>query len=178
MTTKTKIRNRILEAVRETAADLHRLGFIDKRKMRKYDALCLDPVQDYDAEKVKALRERLHLSQAVLASVLNTSLSTVRKWEVGDKRPSGPSQRLLDIIERKGLEAVLESIPAAGSNHRTWRTEAVRQASRPPQGNRAQIKIKLATNSSPPTHTTSCCSTSQPRQARATVRGTGFWPLR
>jgi putative transcriptional regulator len=107
MTTKTKIRNRILEAVRETAADLHRLGFIDKRKMRKYDALCLDPVQDYDAEKVKALRERLHLSQAVLASVLNTSLSTVRKWEVGDKRPSGPSQRLLDIIERKGLEAVL-----------------------------------------------------------------------
>ncbi|MBS0499663.1 MAG: DNA-binding transcriptional regulator [Ottowia sp.] len=107
MTTKTKIRNRILEAVHETAADLHRLGFIDKRKMRKYDALCLDPVQDYDAEKVKALRERLHLSQAVLASVLNTSLSTVRKWEVGDKRPSGPSQRLLDIIERKGLEAVL-----------------------------------------------------------------------
>lgn len=56
---------------------------------------------------MKALRERLQLSQAVLASVLNTSASTVRKWEVGDKRPSGPSQRLLDIIERKGLEAVL-----------------------------------------------------------------------
>ncbi len=89
------------------SADLHRLGFIDKRKMQKYDALCLEPVQDYDAEKVKALRERLHLSQAVLASVLNTSTSTVRKWEVGDKRPSGPSQKLLDILERKGLEAVL-----------------------------------------------------------------------
>ena len=40
-------------------------------------------------------------------SVLNTSTSTVRKWEVGDKRPSGPSQKLLDILERKGLEAVL-----------------------------------------------------------------------
>jgi len=49
----------------------------------------------------------LRVSQAVLASVLNTSLSTVRKWEVGDKRPSGPSQKLLDIIARKGLEAVL-----------------------------------------------------------------------
>ena len=94
MTTKTK--SRILEAVHESASDLHRLGFIDKRKMQKYDA-----------EKVKALRERLHLSQAVLASVLNTSTSTVRKWEVGDKRPSGPSQKLLDILERKGLEAVL-----------------------------------------------------------------------
>ena len=105
MTTKTK--SRLLEAVHETAGDLHRLGFIDKRKMHKYDALCLEPIQDYDAAKVKALRERLHVSQVVLASVLNTSASTVRKWEVGDKRPSGPSQKLLDLIDRKGLEAVL-----------------------------------------------------------------------
>ena len=107
MTEKAQPKSRILEAVHEGARDLHHLGFIDKRKMQKYDALCLEPVQDYDATKVKALRERLHLSQAVLASVLNTSTSTVRKWEVGDKRPSGPSQKLLDILERKGLEAVL-----------------------------------------------------------------------
>ncbi|WP_200906426.1 hypothetical protein [Gulbenkiania mobilis] len=59
--------DRILEAVHETARDLHRLGFIDKRKMRKYDALCLEPVPEFDADKVRALRERLHLSQAVLA---------------------------------------------------------------------------------------------------------------
>ncbi len=84
MTTKTK--SRILEAVHESASDLRRLGLIDKRKMQKYDALCLEPVQDYDAVKVKALRARLHLSQAVLASVLNTSTSPVRTWEVGDKR--------------------------------------------------------------------------------------------
>lgn len=107
MTTKAKAKSRIHEAVHETARDLHRLGFIDMRKMRHYDALCLEPVQAYDATKVKALRERLHLSQTVFASVLNTSASTVRKWEVGDKRPSGPSQKLLDLIERKGLEAVL-----------------------------------------------------------------------
>ena len=107
MTDKAKPKSRIMEAVHEGASDLHRLGFIDKRKMQKYDLLCLTPVQDYDAAKIKALRERLQLSQAVLASVLNTSASTVRKWEVGDKRPSGPSQKLLDIIERKGLEAVL-----------------------------------------------------------------------
>jgi putative transcriptional regulator len=107
MTTKIKPKSRILEAVHETAGDLHRLGFIDKHKMHKYGVLCLEPVQNYDAKKIKALRVRLHLSQAVLASVLNTSASTVRKWEVGDKRPSGPSQKLLDLIERKGLEAVI-----------------------------------------------------------------------
>lgn len=107
MTTKPKAKSRILEAVHETASDLHRLGFIDKRKMQKYDALCLKPVPEYDAEKIRALRKNLHLSQAVLAAVLNTSLSTVRKWEIGDKKPSGPSLKLLDLIERKGLEAVL-----------------------------------------------------------------------
>jgi putative transcriptional regulator len=107
MTTKSKAKSRIFDAVHETAADLHRLGFIDKRKMRKFDALCLDPVPAYDSEKIRALRDHLQLSQAVLAAVLNTSLSTVRKWEIGDKHPSGPSLKLLDLLERKGLEAVL-----------------------------------------------------------------------
>lgn len=107
MSAKAKPKSRIMAAVHEGASDLHRLGFIDKRKLQQYDLLCLSPVRDYDAAKVKALRERLHLSQAVLASVLNISASTVRKWEIGDKRPSGPSQKLLDLLERKGLEAVI-----------------------------------------------------------------------
>lgn len=107
MTTKTKTKSRIFEAVHETAGDLHRLGFIDKRKMRKFDVLCLDPVPEYDSAKIRALRDHLQLSQAVLAAVLNTSLSTVRKWEIGEKHPSGPSLKLLNLLERKGLEAVL-----------------------------------------------------------------------
>ncbi|SFM13377.1 Helix-turn-helix [Nitrosomonas communis] len=58
-------------------------------------------------QKIKSLREKAHLSQAVFAAVLNTSLSTVQKWEIGDKKPSSPSLKLLNLIERKGLEAVL-----------------------------------------------------------------------
>ena len=109
MTTKTKAktRSRILEAVHVTASDFRRLGFINKRNMSKFDALCLEPVPDYDSQKIRALRDHLQLSQAVLAAVLNTSLSTVRKWEVGDKHPSGPSLKLLNLLDRKGLEAVL-----------------------------------------------------------------------
>lgn len=107
MTTKTKTKSGIFEAVHETASDLHRLGYIDKRKMSKFDALCLAPVPEYDSEKIRALRDHLHLSQSVLAAVLNTSLSTVRKWEIGEKHPSGPSLKLLSLLERKGLEAVL-----------------------------------------------------------------------
>jgi putative transcriptional regulator len=98
---------RLKVAVLQTSADLYRLGFIDKRKMQRYEVLCLQPVPQFDSERVKALREKLNLSQAVLASVLNTSLSTVRKWEVNEKHPSGPSSKLLDLLERKGLEVVL-----------------------------------------------------------------------
>jgi putative transcriptional regulator len=53
------------------------------------------------------LRERYRISQAVLASILNTSVSTVRQWEIGDKHPSGPSLKLLNLLDRKGLEAVI-----------------------------------------------------------------------
>ncbi len=78
----------ILNAVHETARDLHGAGFIDKRRMAEYEALCLQPVPEYDGNRIRALRDRYNLSQAVLASVLNTSLSTVRQWEIGKKHPS------------------------------------------------------------------------------------------
>jgi putative transcriptional regulator len=93
-------------AVHETARDLHKLGFIDKRTMREYDFLCIEPVSPYSAEQIRSLRKRYRLSQAVMAAVLNTSLSTIQKWEVGDKHPAGPSLKLLNILDRKGLETL------------------------------------------------------------------------
>ena len=101
-----KSKNRLMEAVHETAQNMHKLGFIDKRAMREYDILCLKPVSTYSAEQIRSLRKRHHLSQAVFASVLNTSVSTVQKWEIGDKHPAGPSLKLLSILDRKGLEAL------------------------------------------------------------------------
>jgi putative transcriptional regulator len=101
-----KKQSSILDAVHETASDLYRLGFIDKRSMEHYDSLCIPPVPDYSPEQIKSLRERYRISQAVLASLLNTSLSTIQKWEIGEKHPGGPSQKLLNILDRKGLEAM------------------------------------------------------------------------
>lgn len=49
MTSRAKTRTRLREAARETATDLHRLGFIDKRKQQKLDALCLEPIPPYDS---------------------------------------------------------------------------------------------------------------------------------
>jgi putative transcriptional regulator len=102
-----KKQSNILDAVHETATDLYRLGFIDKRSMENYDALCIPPVPDYSPDQIKSLRERYRISQAVMAAVLNTSLSTIQKWEVGEKHPGRPSQKLLNILDRKGLEAMV-----------------------------------------------------------------------
>jgi len=102
-----KYKSRLLGVVHETARDLHKVGLIDKYTMREYDILCIEPVSAYSAEQIRSLRERYKISQAVMASVLNTSLSTIQKWEIGDKRPAGPSLKLLSILDRKGLEALI-----------------------------------------------------------------------
>lgn len=105
--TKLQTTSRILDEVHETARDLHAAGFIDARRVREFDALCLAPLAEWPAARIRALRSRHRLSQVVFASVLNTSASTVRQWEIGAKRPSGPSLKLLDLIDRKGLEVLL-----------------------------------------------------------------------
>lgn len=102
-----KYKSRICESVHSTAKDLHALGAIDKIAMAQYDALCLEPVSDYSPEQIRTLRDRYKISQAVLASILNTSLSTVRQWEIGEKHPGGPSLKLLSLLDRKGIEALI-----------------------------------------------------------------------
>jgi putative transcriptional regulator len=103
----TKSSSKILESVLATAKDLRKADFIDQRRMREYEALCSLTAPELSAEDIKALRKHHKMSQTVFATVLNTSPSTVRQWEMGEKHPSGPSQRLLDILQRKGLDAFL-----------------------------------------------------------------------
>ena len=102
-----KTPGRILDEVHQTARGLHAAGVIGKRRMHEYDALCHLEVPAMGAKRIRSIRKHANVSQAVFAAVLNTSLSTVQKWEIGDKRPSGPSLKLLHVIEREGLEAVL-----------------------------------------------------------------------
>lgn len=103
----TKRKSRIIEEMHETARGLHEAGLISKRRMREFDALSHLDVKEMTPQKIESLREKAHVSQAVFVAVLNTSLSTVQKWEIGDKKPSDPSLKLLNLIESKGLEAVL-----------------------------------------------------------------------
>ena len=103
----SKRKSRILEEVHETALGLHDAGLISKRRMGEFEALCHLDVDEMSPRQIKRLREKANLSQAIFAAVLNTSVSAVQKWETGDKKPGGPSLKLLNLIERKGMDAVL-----------------------------------------------------------------------
>ncbi len=75
--------------------------------MRELDVLALPRVRDLTPRQIRILRGRTKLSQAVFAAFLNTSVSTVQKWEIGDKKPSGPSLKLLNLIDQKGIDALI-----------------------------------------------------------------------
>lgn len=109
MTTKTAPPSRargVLGAVHTTAAGLAAAGLMDKATMREFDALCLTPVAVMTPEEIRALRERERVSQPVFAQYLNVRKDAVSKWERGEKKPDGPSLKLLNLVKAKGLDAI------------------------------------------------------------------------
>ena len=104
--TKT-YKSKILAAVHEAMADAHDVGVIDKKTLREFDASCLTTVEPLTAQDVVALRKREGVSQAVMARHLNVAVKLIGEWERGEKRPSGPSLKLLALIKARGLEAIL-----------------------------------------------------------------------
>ena len=101
-----KKRSKILEALHETVSDFYKSGIVDKVTMREYDLLCLQPVPPLRPIDIKRIRTREHVSQAVFAALLNTSVSTVQKWEIGQKRPTGTALKLLHLVQKNGLAIV------------------------------------------------------------------------
>jgi putative transcriptional regulator len=101
-----KHHSRLSAAIHETAAGLHRIGLIDKATMREFDASCLTAIEPLSAREISAIRKRAGVSQGVFAHYLNVKPKLVSEWERGEKRPSGPSLKLLSIVKSKGLAAI------------------------------------------------------------------------
>jgi putative transcriptional regulator len=106
MASRNKTDSDIMASVYETAGDLHEAGIIDKATMREINALCASPLEPLSPDEIRALREREHVSQPVFARYLNVRKDAVSKWERGERRPNGPSLKLLNLVKAKGLEAI------------------------------------------------------------------------
>ncbi len=106
MGTKSKFKSDMSEAIHSSAAMLHEVGVMDKTTMLDFDARHLVPSEMAPAE-IKQLREANNVSQRVFARYLNTSESTVEKWESGTKRPSPPLRKLLSVVQKHGLQVLV-----------------------------------------------------------------------
>ena len=104
MATKRKLKSEAFEAIHSSASALHKVGAIDQTTMRSFAASCLASPSPLKPQQIKKLRQRLRVSRPVFARYLNTSESTVEKWETGAKQPSGTALKLLAIVEKHGLE--------------------------------------------------------------------------
>ena len=106
MTTKRAFKSGALEAIHTSASAIYKIGAIDKATMREFDEACLVAPPALEPRQIKQLRESQRVSQPVFARYLNTSESTVEKWETGAKRPSGMALKLLAIVRKHGLEVL------------------------------------------------------------------------
>jgi putative transcriptional regulator len=104
MTTSRKYKTDAFEAIHSAVSGMYRAGTISKATLREFDASCLAVPAPMEPHWIKRIRERQRVSQPVFARYLNTSESTVQKWESGAKKPSGMALKLLDIVEKHGLK--------------------------------------------------------------------------
>ena len=106
MATSRKFKSDAFAAIHSSATALHKVGAIGKDTMRSFDESCLAVPPPLAPQQIKELRESNNVSQPVFARYLNTSASTVEKWETGAKRPSGTALKLLAIVQKHGLNVL------------------------------------------------------------------------
>jgi putative transcriptional regulator len=92
----------------EMARLLGKHQLLSAQDLARVKALC-SPPPVYSPERVAHIRtQRARMSQTVFAGFLNVRPSTVQKWEspASGKHPGGAAAKLLQIIEKKGIEAL------------------------------------------------------------------------
>ena len=112
MTARDKKTTRLAQALLETAQDMHKAGILNdesygKITMRHLGVKDRAEIEPLTGEDIRAIRERAHMSQAVFAHYLNVTVGYVSQLERGAKRPTGAALVLLNVIRRKGIEAIL-----------------------------------------------------------------------
>ena len=111
MTKRQRKPNRLAEELKEMGEALHRLGALSDDEYEKITLrdVALDRIGRSgppSPREIVAIRESARMSQAVFARLLVVSTGTLSKWERGEKRPDGPSLKLLNLVKSKGLQAL------------------------------------------------------------------------
>jgi putative transcriptional regulator len=104
--------SKMSEAILEMAGDQYRTGLMDKSEFEQITVRLLGPrplaaAKPIKAKEIQKMRESANLSQAAFARYLNLTPGYISQLERGTKQPKGPALALLNVIKRKGFEAIL-----------------------------------------------------------------------
>lgn len=103
---KKSVEDRMNETLLEMATALHSIGEIDDKMVHKYRTLTAPKIKVLRSREIKRIRSDAKVTQIVFAKLLNISPETVRKWEHGDRHPTGASLKLLNLVDAHGLQAL------------------------------------------------------------------------
>ena len=92
----TKEENAFFEGIRDALVEFNE-DLQQGKKLTTRTVIKPNPPKSMKAADIVKLRIKLNVSQQVFADLLNASIRTVQAWEQGQKKPSGPSLRLLEI---------------------------------------------------------------------------------
>jgi putative transcriptional regulator len=106
---KKKKTSLLAKALLKTAGDMRKAGILDAAAHEKITMRHLGPANlpKVTADQIRTMRVRARMSQAVFARHLNLTVGYVSQLERGAKRPTGAALALLNVIKRKGIEAIL-----------------------------------------------------------------------
>jgi putative transcriptional regulator len=109
---KTQRTSRLARELMETGEGMHKVGLLDratydKITMRHIGVVGLPKVIPVTADQIRRMRQRARMSQAVFARHLNLTVGYISQLERGTKQPTGAALALLNVIKRKGIEAIL-----------------------------------------------------------------------
>lgn len=85
---------------------------IGKKKLNTRTRELPPPAPEFSSKKIKKLREDFGVTQDEFATIMNVKVATIRSWEQGQRRPADASNRLLEILAKKGPE-ILEILKGA-----------------------------------------------------------------
>ena len=95
------------ERMHKTAISLFRLGIIDKKQMKEFDDMCLEPEKVSDTKSiVLQLMKEEKVNEDYLSYALSIPTNRLRKWASGEAQPKDSERKLLLVACRDGLKAL------------------------------------------------------------------------
>jgi DNA-binding transcriptional regulator YiaG len=93
-----------------------------KKKLSLRTFTVMAPAPRFSPAEIVELREARKLSRSLFARILNVPVVTIRKWESGERTPSGAALRLLQVMNGRP-EALLQMAGLIKTSNRIQRPQ-------------------------------------------------------